>query len=47
MSGGGSTTPSNTVKIPGYIKETDPGYTANIYANFNSYEVPGGSVFTC
>ncbi|KAI0474517.1 glycoside hydrolase family 61 protein [Xylaria cf. heliscus] len=47
ISGGGSTTPSPTVKIPGAFKATDPGYTANIYSNFNSYTVPGPSVFTC
>lgn len=47
VTGGGSTSPSNTVKIPGFIKESDPGYTANIYSNFNSYTVPGPSVFTC
>jgi hypothetical protein len=47
VSGGGSTTPTNTVKIPGAFKATDPGYTANIYNNFHSYTVPGPSVFTC
>ncbi|KAI0554460.1 glycoside hydrolase family 61 protein [Xylaria curta] len=47
VSGGGNTTPSPTAKIPGAFKATDPGYTANIYSNFNSYTVPGPSVFTC
>ncbi|KAI5927035.1 lytic polysaccharide monooxygenase [Camillea tinctor] len=47
VSGGGSTTPSPTVKIPGAFKATDPGYTANIYTNFNSYTVPGPAVFRC
>ncbi|KAI0440681.1 glycoside hydrolase family 61 protein [Xylaria telfairii] len=47
ISGGGSKTPSPTAKIPGAFKATDPGYTANIYNNFNSYTVPGPSVFTC
>ncbi|RYC59672.1 hypothetical protein CHU98_g6547 [Xylaria longipes] len=47
ISGGGSKTPSPTAKIPGAFKATDPGYTANIYNNFNSYIVPGPSVFTC
>ncbi|KAI1756361.1 glycoside hydrolase family 61 protein [Xylaria castorea] len=47
VSGGGSTTPSPTAKIPGAFKATDPGYTANIYSNFNSYIVPGPSVFAC
>ncbi|EAQ89440.1 hypothetical protein CHGG_06059 [Chaetomium globosum CBS 148.51] len=46
VSGGGSASPA-TVSIPGAFKETDPGYTANIYSNFNSYTVPGPSVFTC
>jgi len=46
VSGGGSASPS-TVSIPGAFKDTDPGYTANIYSNFNSYTVPGPSVFTC
>ncbi|KLP05638.1 Uncharacterized protein Y057_10198 [Fusarium fujikuroi] len=44
VSGGGSTVPSNQVKIPGAFKETDPGYTANIYSNFNSYTIPGPAV---
>ncbi|CAJ2502784.1 Uu.00g101780.m01.CDS01 [Anthostomella pinea] len=47
ISGGGSKTPSPTVKIPGAFKATDPGYTVNIYNNFNSYTVPGPAVFTC
>ncbi|KAK6070570.1 fungal cellulose binding domain-containing protein [Seiridium cupressi] len=29
VTGGGSTTPSSKAKIPGFIKSTDPGYTAN------------------
>jgi len=28
--GGGSTTPSPTALIPGHVKATDPGYTANV-----------------
>ncbi|KAK3986367.1 glycosyl hydrolase family 61-domain-containing protein [Cladorrhinum sp. PSN332] len=47
VTGGGSTNPSNTALIPGAFKATDPGYTANIYSNFNSYTVPGPSVFSC
>ncbi|KAK7753958.1 hypothetical protein SLS62_004057 [Diatrype stigma] len=47
VSGGGSTTPSPTVSIPGAFKTTDPGYTANIYNNFKSYIVPGPEPFTC
>ncbi|KAK3939981.1 putative endo-beta-1,4-glucanase D [Diplogelasinospora grovesii] len=42
--GGGSTQPSSTVQIPGVFKSTDPGYTVNIYNNFNNYTVPGGPV---
>ncbi|KAH7018005.1 glycoside hydrolase family 61 protein [Microdochium trichocladiopsis] len=44
--GSGARTPA-TVSIPGAFKSTDPGYTANIYSNFNSYTVPGPTVFTC
>jgi hypothetical protein len=47
LNGGGSVTPGNTVSIPGAFKNTDPGYTANIYSNFNSYIIPGPAVFSC
>ncbi|KAK3330733.1 glycosyl hydrolase family 61-domain-containing protein [Apodospora peruviana] len=47
VTGGGNATPGPTALIPGAFKETDPGYTANIYSNFNSYLVPGPAVFTC
>ncbi|KAI5860129.1 glycoside hydrolase family 61 protein [Durotheca rogersii] len=47
VSGGGSASPSPTVRIPGAFKATDPGYTANIYNNFHQYTVPGPAVFTC
>ncbi|KAK1764721.1 glycosyl hydrolase family 61-domain-containing protein [Phialemonium atrogriseum] len=48
VSGGTAKAPSATVSIPGVFKATDPGYTANIYTNFNSYTVPGGPVgLTC
>ncbi|KAK1762942.1 putative endo-beta-1,4-glucanase D [Phialemonium atrogriseum] len=46
VTGGGSANPA-TVKIPGAFKASDPGYTANIYNNFNSYTVPGPAPFTC
>lgn len=46
VSGGGSASPA-TVSIPGAFKDTDPGYTANIYNGLTSYTVPGPSVFTC
>lgn len=45
--GGGSKTGGPTVKIPGHVKASDPGYTANIYNNFNSYTAPGPALFTC
>ncbi|KAH8725540.1 glycosyl hydrolase family 61-domain-containing protein [Phaeosphaeriaceae sp. PMI808] len=44
VTGGGSGKPSPTVKIPGHVKSTDSGYTANIYNNFKSYVVPGPKV---
>jgi hypothetical protein len=45
---GGSGSLSGSVKIPGHVKESDPGYTANIYnPDFKSYTVPGGSVAKC
>ncbi|KAF2012118.1 lytic polysaccharide monooxygenase [Aaosphaeria arxii CBS 175.79] len=47
VTGGGSGSPKPTVKIPGHVKSSDPGYTANIYNNFNSYIVPGPKVATC
>ncbi|KAL2170654.1 hypothetical protein VTG60DRAFT_4579 [Thermothelomyces hinnuleus] len=47
VTGGGSANPGPTVSIPGAFKETDPGYTVNIYNNFHNYTVPGPAVFTC
>ncbi|KAF2115589.1 glycoside hydrolase [Lophiotrema nucula] len=47
VTGGSSGSPQPTTKIPGHVKATDPGYTANIYNNFNSYTVPGPKVATC
>jgi len=36
------------VKIPGHVKATDPGYTANIYnPDFTSYVVPGPAPVAC
>jgi hypothetical protein len=46
VTGGGSGSPSPTVKIPGHVKSTDSGYTANIYSNFKSYVGPGPKVAT-
>ncbi|CAG9948008.1 unnamed protein product [Clonostachys rosea f. rosea IK726] len=47
---GGSNTAAwkPSLTIPGVFKETDPGYTVNIYQpEFKSYTIPGGSVMTC
>ncbi|KAF2834384.1 lytic polysaccharide monooxygenase [Patellaria atrata CBS 101060] len=48
VTGGGSTN-FNGVSIPGAFKSSDPGYTANIYNNFNpaTYQVPGPAVSRC
>jgi len=46
LTGGGNANPP-TVKIPGVFKESDPGLTANIYNNFNSYTIPGPAVWKC
>ncbi|KAF2640984.1 hypothetical protein P280DRAFT_299256 [Massarina eburnea CBS 473.64] len=46
VTGGGSKSFSG-VSIPGHVKATDAGYTANIYNNFNNYTVPGPAVSTC
>ena len=37
---GGDGSPGPMAKIPGFIGGTEPGYTVNIYNNFNSYTVP-------
>ncbi|KAF5369396.1 hypothetical protein D9758_002798 [Tetrapyrgos nigripes] len=48
ITGGGSTTPTNTVSFPGAYKGTDPGITVNIYyPPLTSYTIPGPPVFTC
>ncbi|KAF2268534.1 hypothetical protein CC78DRAFT_613236 [Lojkania enalia] len=47
VTGGGSGSPVPTVKIPGHVKSTDPGYTVNIWDNFHSYTIPGPKVATC
>lgn len=47
VTGSGSGNPSPVVKIPGHVKATDSGYTANIYQpSFTSYVVPGPKVAT-
>ncbi|KAE9370861.1 lytic polysaccharide monooxygenase [Stipitochalara longipes BDJ] len=47
VTGGGTKDLGPKVAIPGAFKATDPGYTVNIYNNFNSYTVPGPAVATC
>ena len=47
ITGGGSKDLGPKVAIPGAFKASDPGYTANIYNNFNSYTVPGPAVAKC
>ncbi|KAI2464862.1 glycoside hydrolase family 61 protein [Annulohypoxylon bovei var. microspora] len=47
VSGGSGSYNPATVLIPGAFKETDPGYTVNIYSDFHSYTVPGPAPLTC
>ncbi|KAI0505365.1 endoglucanase II [Xylaria bambusicola] len=47
VTGGSGTANPTHALIPGAFKESDPGYTANIYSNFNSYTVPGPAPLTC
>ncbi|OTA89379.1 glycoside hydrolase family 61 protein [Hypoxylon sp. CO27-5] len=47
VSGGSGNYNPSTVRIPGAFKETDPGYTVNIYSNFKNYTVPGPAPLTC
>ncbi|AEO65532.1 66d531bf-c4df-4c19-989a-eee75e7ac607 [Thermothielavioides terrestris] len=47
VTGGGNGNPGPTALIPGAFKDTDPGYTVNIYTNFHNYTVPGPEVFSC
>lgn len=47
VTGGGSSDLSPKVAIPGGFKDTDPGYTVNIYNDFTNYTVPGPAVVTC
>ncbi|EMR69141.1 putative glycoside hydrolase family 61 protein [Eutypa lata UCREL1] len=47
VAGGTGTASPQTALIPGAFKETDPGYTANIYSDFTSYTVPGPEPLTC
>jgi hypothetical protein len=47
VTGGGSTGLGPKVAIPGAFSESDPGYTVNIYNNFENYTVPGPAVASC
>ncbi|KAI1194140.1 endoglucanase II [Nemania serpens] len=47
VTGGSGTANPTTALIPGAFKQTDPGYTANIYANFKNYTVPGPAPLVC
>ncbi|KAI0127227.1 fungal cellulose binding domain-containing protein [Xylariales sp. AK1849] len=46
VSGSGSST-FDGVLIPGAFKDTDPGYTVNIYSGFTNYTVPGPAPISC
>ncbi|KAH7360118.1 glycosyl hydrolase family 61-domain-containing protein [Rhexocercosporidium sp. MPI-PUGE-AT-0058] len=45
VTGGGNGTPGPLVAIPGHVKGTESGYTANIYNNFKSYTVVGPAIW--
>lgn len=45
--GTASSIPGPTALIPGAFKDTDPGYTLNIYSPWTSYTVPGPAVAQC
>ncbi|KAL5327405.1 hypothetical protein ACEPPN_005101 [Leptodophora sp. 'Broadleaf-Isolate-01'] len=45
VTGGGNGNPGPLVAIPGYVKGTESGYTANIYNNFKSYTLVGPAVW--
>ncbi|KAI1385170.1 glycoside hydrolase family 61 protein [Hypoxylon trugodes] len=47
VSGGDGSYNPKTALIPGAFKETDPGYTVNIYSDFHNYTVPGPEPLTC
>ncbi|KAF9046518.1 endoglucanase II [Panaeolus papilionaceus] len=47
ITGGGSTTPANTVSFPGAYSGSDPGVRFNLYSGQTSYPIPGPSVFSC
>ncbi|KAL2074029.1 hypothetical protein VTL71DRAFT_7807 [Oculimacula yallundae] len=45
VTGGGAGNPGPLVSIPGHVKGTESGYTANIYNNFKSYTIVGPQVW--
>ncbi|KAF9562610.1 endoglucanase II [Agrocybe pediades] len=47
ITGGGNTSPANTVSFPGAYSGSDPGISYNLYNGQKSYTIPGPSVFTC
>nr|AAT64005.1 endoglucanase II [Volvariella volvacea] len=47
ITGGGNTTPANTVSFPGAYSGSDPGVKVNIYSGLTSYVIPGPPVWTC
>ncbi|KAI1809016.1 glycoside hydrolase [Poronia punctata] len=47
VTGGSGSAAPETALIPGFITEEDPGYTANIYSDFTSYEIPGPAPLSC
>ncbi|VUC26582.1 unnamed protein product [Clonostachys rosea] len=46
VTGGGSGTPSPTVKIPGVYKTTDPALTYNFWGSGGAYQMPGPAVWS-
>ncbi|KAG8953216.1 hypothetical protein FRC04_002626 [Tulasnella sp. 424] len=51
VTGGGSTVPANTCKLPGCYSNTDPGTDIDIYGQAaqtqTTYVIPGPALFTC
>ncbi|KAI1826360.1 glycoside hydrolase [Xylaria intraflava] len=48
VTGGSGTASPEYAQIPGAFKDTDPGYTVNIYSpDFTSYTAPGPAALTC
>ncbi|KAI1332436.1 endoglucanase II [Xylariaceae sp. FL0255] len=47
ITGGTGTANPQYALIPGAFKDTDPGYTVNIYNDFTNYTVPGPAPLVC